>query len=331
MFEKQQQRMAKIKYFYNPHSLDFEKVKTNFGVIVLRVFGFLSATIVASVAVILILYKYVDSPKERLLKRELELYKAQTVKLNKRVNDLSNVLADMQERDANIYRAIFEADPLPSNIRNAGYGGTEQYTELMGYEQLGAIVDLNKKVDQLTASLYVQSKSFDEITKLAENKTEFLASIPAIQPISNKQLKQIASGYGYRLHPIYKTYKMHEGIDFTAPSGTPIYATGNGRVETVENGARGYGNNVVINHGFGYQSLYAHMHKIVVRQGQSIKRGELIGYVGNTGLSAAPHLHYEVIKNGRKVNPINYFFNDLTEEEFAIIREMAEKPTQSFD
>jgi murein DD-endopeptidase MepM/ murein hydrolase activator NlpD len=323
--------MAKIKYFYNPHSLDFEKVKTNIGVIVLRVFGFVSATLVAAATVLLILYKYVDSPKERLLKRELEQYKQQTVVLNKRISQLSGVLSDLQERDASIYRAIFEADPLPSSIRRAGVGGTEKYRELSGLEQLSALIDLHQKIDQLAAELYVQSKSFDEIAKLAENKTEFLASIPAIQPITNKQLKKIASGFGYRIHPIYKTYKMHEGIDFTAPSGTPIYATGNGRIELAEQGHRGYGNHVVINHGFGYQSLYAHMHRISVKKGQAVKRGELVGYVGNTGLSAAPHLHYEVMKNGRKVNPINYFFNDLTEEEYAQIREMAEKPSQSFD
>jgi murein DD-endopeptidase MepM/ murein hydrolase activator NlpD len=323
--------MAKIKYFYNPHSLDFEKVKTNIGLLALRVFGFVSASIVFAAFILLILYKYLDSPKERLLKRELEQYKKQTALLDKKVNQLREVLGEMQERDASIYRAIFEADPISPSIRKSAFGGTDRYRDLTGFENSAAIVSLSQKVDELNAEVYIQSKSFDEIAKLAERKSEFLASIPAIQPISNKQLKHIASGYGYRVHPIYKTYKMHSGIDFTAPAGTPIYATGDGRVENIEMGHRGYGNHVIINHGFGYQSLYAHMQRIVAKPGKTIKRGELIGYVGNTGLSAAPHLHYEVIKNGNKVNPINYFFNDLSEEEFAAIRDMAEKPSQSFD
>jgi murein DD-endopeptidase MepM/ murein hydrolase activator NlpD len=323
--------MAKIKYFYNPHSMGFEKVRTNIRLILLRAFGFLSATLVAAAIIVLVLYKYVDSPKEKLLKREIEQYKSQTKQLDRKVVQLRDVLAELQDRDANIYRAVFEAEPVSANMRKAGFGGSSKYDELTGFENTDALIDLNKKIDELSASLYVQSKSFDELSKLAANKTEFLASIPAIQPITNKELKRVASGFGYRIHPIYRTYKMHTGVDFTAPTGTPIYATGNGRVELVELGHRGYGNHVVINHGFGYQSLYGHLHRVKVRQGQSLKRGELIGYVGNTGTSSAPHLHYEVIRNRNKVNPVNYFFNDLTEEEYAAIREITEKPSQSFD
>jgi murein DD-endopeptidase MepM/ murein hydrolase activator NlpD len=185
-------------------------------------------------------------------------------------------------------------------------------------------------MEQIIARVNLQSRSFVELGTLASRKKEFLASIPAIQPVANKNLRKMASGYGYRLHPIYKTYKMHEGIDFTAPTGTPIYATGNGRVMNVAPG-HGYGNAIVINHGFGYQTLYGHMYKVKARPGQLVKRGELIGYVGSTGLSSGPHLHYEVIKNGKKINPINYFFNDLTEAEYQNMRELAQRPTQSFD
>ncbi|MFN4082232.1 MAG: peptidoglycan DD-metalloendopeptidase family protein [Bacteroidia bacterium] len=319
--------MAKIKYFYNPHKLDFEKVRTSVTSIVLRIFGFLSASVVAGAILVVALYNFIDSPKERILKRENEVYKQQLKTLEQRLNQLNKVMAELQDRDANIYRAIFEADPIDINIRKGAFGGTYDYTSTENNEDLLALA---KKVDELSAQVYIQSKSFDELNKLAENKSEFLACIPAIQPISNKDLKRVASGYGYRIHPVFKTHKFHSGIDFTAPVGTPIYSTGNGTVVTAENGA-GYGNHVVVNHGFGYQSLYGHMSKIKVRQGQKVKRGELLGYVGSSGISTAPHVHYEVVKNGNKINPINYFFNDLTEEEYQAIKELASREGQSFD
>jgi len=323
--------MAKIKYFYNPHSLDFEKVTTSMRSLALRVFGFLSASIVAGAIFLIAAYNFIDSPKEKILKREIENYKIQTALLNEKTEKISGVLKELQDRDASIYRSVFEAEPISSSVRQGGFGGVEKYRELEGYENSDVLINLNKKIDQLNKQLYVQSKSFDELTKLASNKTEFLASIPAIQPIANKDLRRMASGFGYRIHPIYKTHKMHEGIDFTAPTGTPIYATGNGKVVEPDNGMSGYGNVVLIDHGFGYQTLYGHMSRVKVRPGQKIKRGELIGYVGNTGLSSGPHLHYEVIKGGRKINPINYFFNDLTEQEYSAMRELSERPAQSFD
>jgi murein DD-endopeptidase MepM/ murein hydrolase activator NlpD len=247
------------------------------------------------------------------------------------VDKLNGVLVELQDRDASIYRAIFEADPISPSIRQGGFGGVEKYRELEGYASSETLINLNKKIDKLSKQMYVQSKSFDELSKLASRKTEFLASVPAIQPLSNKNLRRMASGFGYRVHPIYKTHKMHTGIDFTAPTGTPVYSTGNGRVVKVELGHRGYGNHVVISHGFGYQTLYGHLHKAKVREGQEVKRGQLIGYIGNTGLSSGPHLHYEVIKGSRKINPINYFFNDLNEDEYQAMREMSERPGQSFD
>ncbi|AMS27012.1 peptidase M23 [Bacteroidetes bacterium UKL13-3] len=323
--------MAKIKYFYNPHSLELEKVTTNVRSVALRVFGFLSASIVAGIILMLIAYNYIDSPKERILKREIEAYKLQTQLLSKKMNSVNKALADLQDKDANIYRAVFEAEPMPLDSEQFKTFNVEKYQQLMGYSNSAILIDLNQKMETILAKVAMQNKSFDELARLASRKKEFLAAIPAIQPVANRSLRKMASGFGYRLHPIYKTYKMHEGIDFTAPTGTPIYATGNGRVMNVDKEHRGYGNCIVINHGFGYQTLYGHMYRMKARPGQTVKRGELIGYVGNTGLSSGPHLHYEVIKNGKKINPINYFFNDLTEAEYTNMRELAQRPTQSFD
>lgn len=320
--------MAKIKYFYNPHKLDFEKVGTSIWSIVLRVFGFLSASAVAGGIMVFVAYSFIDSPKERILKRENEQYKTQIKYLNKKIIGLNNSIVELKDRDANIYRAIFEAEPMEINLGKVA--SSDKYRNLEGFDNSEELIALNKKIDELTILVSSQSKSFDELSILAKNKTEFLANIPAIQPISNKDLTRVASGYGYRIHPIFKTHKFHSGIDFTAPQGTPIYSTGNGTVSTAENGS-GYGNHVVVYHGFGYSSLYAHMSRIKARPGQKVKRGELIGYVGSTGTSTAPHVHYEVIKGGNKINPINYFFNDLTEEEYQAIRDIASREGQSFD
>lgn len=326
-----EKRMAKIKYFYNPHSLDFEKVTTNVRGVVLRVFGFLSASIVAGIILMLAAYAFIDSPKERLLKRDIDNYKLQTRLLQKKMDELNRKIADLEDKDANIYRAIFEAEPMEFDSSLLRQNNDEQYDRLMAATESGKLLEvLNEKMSTLVARVEMQNRSFNQLAVMASRKKDFLASIPAIQPVANKNLRKMASGFGYRLHPIYKTYKMHEGIDFTAPTGTPIYATGNGRIVTA-GPDRGYGNCVVISHGFGYQTLYGHMYRIKARPGQQVKRGELIGYVGNTGLSSGSHLHYEVIRNGKKINPINYFFNDLTEAEYQNMRELAQRPAQSFD
>lgn len=322
--------MAKIKYFYNPHSLDFEKVTTSVRGVVLRVFGFLSASIVAGIILMLVAYAYIDSPKERLLKREIENYRLQTELLKKQVDEVNSKLTDLEDKDASIYRAIFEAEPMDFDSSLVKRSKESSLTALHNTDQGAALEALMRKMDLLVARVEMQNRSFNQLAVLASRKKEFLASIPAIQPVANRNLRKMASGFGYRLHPIYKTYKLHEGIDFTAPTGTPIYATGNGRVITA-GPDRGYGNCVVVSHGFGYQTLYGHMYRIKARVGQQVKRGELIGYVGNTGLSSGSHLHYEVIRNGKKINPINYFFNDLTEAEYQNMRELAQRPTQSFD
>lgn len=323
--------MPKAKYYFNTHSLKYEKVVISWGKRALRILGFLATAIVFSVVIVAIAYAYLDSPKEKQLKRDISQLTLQYEILQQRFDEIGLVLKDLQQRDDNIYRVIFEAEPIPSSVREAGYGGVDRYRALEGMENSSLIIATTRKLDMLTKQMYVQSKSFDEIVELARDKSEMLASIPAIQPIANKDLTRMASGFGYRIHPIYKTTRMHEGMDFTAPVGTEIYATGNGTVKVRDYNPRGYGNHVIISHGFGYETLYGHMSKINVRPGQKVKRGDVIGVVGNTGTSTAPHLHYEVIKQGVKINPINFFYNDLTPEEFERMIEISSQSNQSFD
>lgn len=322
--------MAKIRYFYNPHKLDFEKVGTSIWTVVLRVFGFLSASAVAGGIMVFAAYSFLDSPKEKALKQEIDQYKLQLRYLNQRVAEIDKDLAELHQRDANIYRAIFEADPVEVKVKKPGADLMAKYRPLEGLDNSEELKALQEKVEMLTQKTAAQNKSFEELAVLAKNKTEFLAAIPAIQPISNKDLTRVASGFGYRIHPVFKTHKFHSGIDFTAPQGTPIYATGNGTISG-EDGGSGYGRHVIISHGFGYSTLYAHMSRVKVRPGQKVKRGELIGYVGSTGTSTAPHVHYEVLRGKNKINPINYFFNDLTEAEYQAIRDIAAREGQSFD
>lgn len=273
-----------------------------------------------------------DSPKDRQLKAENQELMLQLELLGKRVDQMSIILADLENRDDNIYRAVFEVEPIPANLRRAGIGGVNRYKNLEKFKgSADIVIATTKKLDRLAKQLYIQSKSFDEIYSLAKQKEEMLASIPAIQPISNKDLTRLASGFGMRIDPHYKTPAFHEGMDFTAPTGTPIYATGNGTIIRADRKARGYGNHVRVDHGFGYVTLYAHMSEIAVKPGQEVLRGEIIGYVGNTGKSSGPHLHYEVHKNDRPVNPINFYFSDLTPEEFDMMIQLASQENQSFD
>lgn len=321
--------MSKGKYKVNPHTLELERVKLGLKGFLLRGGYYLLGGVVFATIVLFIAYTFFDSPKELMLKRENEQYALQQEMMNSRIDQLASVLKEIEDRDDNIYRTIFEAEPIPVEERNAGVGGSDRYRNLKGYENTKRITETAKKLDQFSRELYVQSKSFDDVYKLAKSKERMLASIPGIQPVSNKDLKRIASGFGYRIHPIYKTLRMHEGMDFTAPVGTPIYATGDGKVERLKNEMSGYGNVIMINHGYGYETLYAHMSSIIVKPGQSVKRGEIIGYVGNTGRSTGPHLHYEVRKNGKPINPVHFFYQDLTPAEYERVIEISSRPTQS--
>lgn len=318
--------MAKEQYFYNPKTLTYEKKRRSGGVILLKVMRFLLMFLVFAATGVTLAYSFFDSPKERMLKREITQYEFQYTLLNDRLDQIESVLRNLQDKDDNIYRVIFEAEPIPQSIREAGFGGADRYARLDGYRNSQAIIETTKKLDRITSQLVVQSKSFDEVFEMARNKSEMLASIPAILPIEKGQ-SRIISGYGMRYHPILKLRRMHWGIDITAQSGTPIYATADGKISF--NGRKGgYGKTCMIDHGYGYQTLYGHMKTITVRKGQQVKRGEIIGYVGSTGLSQSPHVHYEVIYNNHKVNPVNYFYNDFTPEEFEKVLEMASRDTQ---
>jgi murein DD-endopeptidase MepM/ murein hydrolase activator NlpD len=323
--------MGKIKYKFNPDSLEYYKVSASFKQKALKGLAFFFAFLL-NAGIGYMLYSFVfDSPKEKGLKRQISEMSLNIELFNKQLDQIENVLSDMQQRDDNIYRTIFEAEPLNYSVREAGFGGSNKYKELEKMENSEVVINTAKRLDIIARKAVIQSGSYNVVEKMAEDKAKMLASIPAIQPIANNDLKRTASGWGYRIHPIYKIKKFHYGIDFTAPIGTDIYVTGDGIVEQTESSSRGYGNSIIIDHGFGIKTLYGHMNSFNVRKGQKVKRGDVIGFVGNTGLSSAPHLHYEVIRSGEKVNPINYFFNDLTADEYDTMIELSMRPGQSFD
>ena len=323
--------MAKVKYYYDTKTLSYKRIEHSRAKKIKTLFYFLIGSAFTGLLMVIIFFQFFDSPKEKILNREIKQLISQYRLVQDKLQQVELVLDDIHQRDDNIYRVIFEADPIPTSIRKAGYGGVNRYKDLEGYNNSELIIATTKKIDQITKQLYIQSKSFDDVIELAKNKAVMLASIPAIQPVSNKNLKQMASGFGMRIHPIYKTQQFHAGMDFTAKIGTPIYATGNGKIEKVESSARGYGKYVIIDHGFGYKTLYAHMSKFKVTIGQKVNRGDVIGYVGNTGLSSGPHLHYEVHKYGEKINPVNFYFNDLTAEQYEKMLEISTQNNQSFD
>jgi murein DD-endopeptidase MepM/ murein hydrolase activator NlpD len=322
--------MSKVKYKFNKKSLTFERAHVTLKKRLLYFFTHLSTGVVFAAVVLILAYNLLDSPKERAQKREIEQMKLQYRMLNDHLDRVTKLIADLQDRDDNIYRVIFEAEPVPSSVRQAGIGGVDRYEKLKGYDNSQLLIETQKTMDKILSQLYIQSKSFDEVFELAKNKEKMLVSIPAIQPVNNKDLRRIGSYFGTRTDPFYKVHKFHEGIDFSAPVGTEIYATGNGTVVSVGRNA-GYGNEIVIDHGYNYKTKYAHLSRMFVKPGQNIRRGQIIGYVGNTGKSTSPHLHYEVHKNNVPVNPIYYFFNDLTPEEFQMMLEFSAVPSQTMD
>lgn len=323
--------MARIKYYYDTETCKYERVKTKTSDVILNGLGILSLTVAMAVGLLILYTNYFESPKELILKNEVKEMEFYYTKLNSDVKNLTQILDGIEHRDDNIYRAVLGAEPIDKSIRNAGVGGSDRYADIkeknITHEDL--ILTMNEKVDLLRRKVYIESKSQDEVVKLAEKKEKLYAAIPAIQPISNKQLVALASGFGMRTHPIYKVRKMHTGIDFAASIGTPIYATADGTVADVSVKFSGYGKMIEIDHGFGYKTRYAHMHEFAVRSGQNVKRGDLIGYVGNTGLSTAPHLHYEVLINNSQVDPVHYFYNDLSASEYEKVLELASIENQS--
>ena len=323
--------MTKIRYQFNTKSLKIEKVQVTMKERLRRLAGSMAFGLVFGMVVIVLAYNFISSPREKVLLNELEQYKLQYKIMNDRMDKVQKVLSEVQDRDDNIYRVIFEAEPVPSEIRKAGFGGVDRYEQLEHLANSEIVVNTAKRLDQITSQLVVQSKSYDEVFKLAKNKEKLIACIPAIQPVDFHDLRRIGSLFGYRTDPFYKVMKFHEGIDFTAAIGTPIYATGDGVVELAEYNSGGYGNEIMINHGFTYETRYAHLSKIKVKVGQHVKRGEIIGLMGNTGKSTAPHCHYEVHKAGVPMNPIYFFFNDITPSEYQAMLEMSSKPSQTLD
>jgi murein DD-endopeptidase MepM/ murein hydrolase activator NlpD len=323
--------MAKVKYYYDPKTLSYRKIEKNAAYRLRNGLIYIASVILAAFVLILLADSFIDSPKEKRLLRELENMEIQFSILNERMDQVSTVISDLQERDDNIYRVIFEAEPLPASVREAGFGGANRYAKLEGFENSELIKSTSKRLDKLTKEVYVQSKSFDDIVEMAKDKKELLASIPAIQPVANENLRRMASGYGWRLDPFTKAPKMHFGMDFSAEIGTPIYATGNGEVIRADSKSSGFGNHIRIDHGYGYITIYAHLNDYNVSVGQKVKRGDLIGFVGNSGRSRGPHLHYEVHLNGERLNPVNFYYGELSAEEFNTIIEMASQSNQSFD
>ncbi|AWO02284.1 peptidase M23 [Chitinophaga alhagiae] len=323
--------MKKVKYFYNTQTLKYEKLVVSLRVKILRILGFLSAAIVTGILFLSVAYRFLDSPKEKLLRRDIDNMKEEYEGLKGRMADLKTEIDELQHRDNSIYRVIFEAAPIPDSVRAGQPDKDEEIQQLQRKENGEIIASAARMLGELTNRVKMQEKSYLQIEDLIKNKQKMLASIPAIQPVANKDLDRIASGFGYRIDPIYKTMKFHSGLDFTAPSGTPIYATGDGVIEEASLSDVGYGNHVVVNHGYGYKSLYGHMVRMKVKRGQGVKRGDVLGWVGSTGKSTGPHCHYEVVKNGVKVDPVYFFYNDLTPEQFDRMLKIARSGNQSFD
>lgn len=323
--------MPEHKYRFNTKTLSFERIRLTARQRLKRIILLLLPGLAVGLLGIFLIYQFIDSPKEALLRRENRQLLVQYELINQHLTELELALGDVRRRDDNIYRVIFEADPVPEHMRQAGTGGINRYRDLAGYVSAELITQTRQRLDRISRQLVVQSKSLDDVAVLVLNKQEMLAAIPSIQPIPNKDLTQAAGGFGWRIHPIHKIQKFHAGMDFTAKPGTPIYATGDGTVSLAEYATNGYGLHVVIDHGFGYSTLYAHLSKLEVRRGQKLKRGDVIGLVGNTGLSVGPHLHYEVHKSGNPVDPANYYFNDLTPEEYARLLEISRTGGQTLD
>ena len=324
--------MGKSKYRFNTESLSYDKVRPSLKKRLLILASYVSILLVIAILLNVFYASVFDTPREKALKRENNLLNRQYEVLSQKIGQLETILEDIEKRDDNIYRTIFNADPIPHSVRDAGTGGVNRYEYLEGYDNSEKIIETAKRLDKLSKAVYVQSKSYDDVIEMAKNRELQLSSLPAIQPIANKDLTRTASGWGYRIHPIYKIRKFHHGMDFTAPTGTDVYATADGTVEKVERSRRGYGNRVVIDHGFGYQTMYAHLDGFNnLWEGKEVKRGDVIAYVGSTGLSTAPHLHYEVHLNRKKINPINYYFEDLTAEEYDRMIVLSMRPGQSYD
>ena len=325
--------MSKVKYYFDSDTLSYRPITFTNKNRVSSFVLFLLSSFLFGLFILLVLLNsdWLNTPSEIAQKRAIQNYELQFDILNKKLSQVEAVVTNMQERDNNLYRVYFEASPIPEAQRLAGFGGINRYKDLEGYENSDLIINTSKRIDILTKQAVVQSKSLDEIEQLAQNKAALINAIPSIQPIKNEDLTRMASGYGYRKDPFTKKRRFHWGMDFTAKKGTPIYATGNGLIKRADNRSSGYGKHIRLDHGFGYVSLYAHLSKYIARRGQTVKRGDIIGYVGNTGRSVGPHLHYEIFKDNKRINPLNFYYGNLSQKEFNALLTMAEQENQSMD
>lgn len=323
--------MKKIKYYYNTHTLRYEKQVVPLRVALLRVLAFISTAIVTGLIIVAIAFRFVDSPKEKLLKVQLERAEEVNRIYADRYRDIDDRLKLLERRDNEVYRSVFEATPIPDSARAKQIESKKELQIVAGMENSEMTEGIYKTLNTIYNRITNQELSYKEIEQMIKNKEKLLASTPAIQPLSNRNLNRLSSGFGYRIDPVYKTVKFHPGLDFSAPQGTPIYATAEGTVQTAGNLGNGYGNHIVIQHGYSYSTLYGHMSRIKAKRGQRVKRGEVIGYVGNTGKSTGSHLHYEVFKGRKRLDPIYFFYNDLTPEQYQQILKLAASRNQSFD
>ena len=323
--------MKKIKYYYNTHTLRYEKQIVPLRVALLRVLAFISTAIVTGLIIVAIAFRFVDSPKEKLLKVQLDRAEEVNRIYTDRYRDIDDRLKLLERRDNEVYRSVFEATPIPDSARAKQIESKKELQLVAGMENSEMTEGIYNSLNTIYNRIANQEGSYKEIEKMIKNKEKLLASTPAIQPLSNRDLNRLSSGFGYRIDPVYKTVKFHPGLDFSAPQGTPIYATAEGTVQTAGNVGNGYGNHIVIQHGYSYSTLYGHMSRIKAKRGQRVKRGEVIGYVGSTGKSTGSHLHYEVFKGRKRLDPIYFFYNDLTPEQYQQILKLAASRNQSFD
>ena len=323
--------MAKIKYYYDTESCRYERIKVSRWDILWNSLGFVVVALIMGLGIFLVANTYFKSPTEIALLKENEELLFHQALVNKDLDKAKEMLSNLQDRDDNLYRVMLGSEPIPENVRTAGFGGSDRYKELTGLSQEKLIRKNYEELDVLKKQLYIQTKSYDEVVELAKNKEEMLLAMPAIQPVSNKELKWLTSGFGWRVDPVYRNRRMHTGVDYSVSIGTPVYSTGDGKVVKVETKYSGYGKQIEIDHGFGFKTKYAHLNGFNVKKGQRVKRGELIGYSGNSGKSTGPHLHYEVMVNNVKTNPIYYMSKDFTSEEYEEILRIASIENRAWD
>lgn len=323
--------MKKIKYYYNTNTLRYEKLETPLRVRLLRIFGFIAASLVTAGLIAYVAFQFIGSPKEKVLQQQNKVLRDEYKDIEKQLESVQNQMKELEKRDNDVYRAIFEANPIPDSARAKELEQKQEVAKVEKIKDHQLATSIRQTLEALKSRILAQKKSYTEVEELVKNKEELLARTPAIQPVANKDLNRIASGFGSRIDPVYKTVKFHYGLDFSAPQGTPIYSTADGTVTTAGSTGNGYGNHVIINHGYGYETLYGHMVRVKVNNGQKVKRGEVIGWVGSTGKSTGPHCHYEVHKNGEKLDPVYFFYNDLSPEQFDLLLKKAAASNQSLD